>query len=102
MMSTESAGDRHPPMSGKYDREADQQTRSWNSPVGSLVEVRLDGKIYRQGIVDDVMPDASGVWIASDGVHSREYIERRSGYELRLLLTRTSSPGASAVPSMRA
>lgn len=72
-------------MNGKYDHEEIQQMRCWKAPPGSLVEVRFNGGIYRQGLIDDVMGDASGFWLAPDGVHSREYIERARGFELRLV-----------------
>lgn len=38
--------------------------------------------LYRVGLVDDVMPDASGVWLAADGIRSREFIEKAQGYSL--------------------
>jgi hypothetical protein len=28
------------------------------------------------------MPDASGFWLASDGVYTREFIDKASGYQV--------------------
>jgi hypothetical protein len=52
----------------------------WHRLTGSLVEVRLGNQLYRQGTVDTVMPDGSGVWIAADAAHSRQYIDKADGY----------------------
>lgn len=54
----------------------------WQSVRGETVEVRLGKSLYRVGLVDEVMPDASGVWLAADGLQSREFIEKARGYSL--------------------
>lgn len=46
-------------------------TDQWQSLVGEIVEFRLVGEVYRQRLGDDAMPDASGLWIASEGAVQR-------------------------------
>lgn len=57
-------------------------TDQWQSLVGEIVEVRLNGEVYRRGLVDNAMPDASGLWIAPDGAVQREFIEAASGFQV--------------------
>jgi hypothetical protein len=58
------------------------QAYDWQHLTGRTVEVRLGGKLYRQGCVDVVMPDGSGLWLAADTVHSRQYVDMSEGYVL--------------------
>jgi len=44
---------------------------AWQNLIGALVEVRKDGGVVREGLVDDVMPDSSALWIAADGWTNR-------------------------------
>jgi hypothetical protein len=46
------------------------------------VEVRLLGEPYRRGIVDMAMPDSSAIWLAAEGVHGREFIDKTAGFEI--------------------
>lgn len=55
---------------------------AWQNLIGALVEVRKDGTIVREGLVDDVMPDSSALWIAGDGSTNRVLIEAAEGYEV--------------------
>lgn len=55
-------------------------TDQWQSLPGNVVEVRLQGNLYRRGLVDAAMPDASGLWLAADGTGSRQFIDKASGY----------------------
>ncbi|MCO4253268.1 hypothetical protein [Pseudarthrobacter raffinosi] len=57
-------------------------TDQWQSLPGETVQVFLDEKLYRCGLVDEAMPDASGLWLAADGAHPREYIDKASGYQI--------------------
>ncbi|MDQ0242100.1 hypothetical protein J2S94_004212 [Arthrobacter bambusae] len=57
-------------------------TDQWQSLVGEAVEVRRDGEVYRTGLVDAAMPDASGLWIASEAAYQREFIDAASGFEV--------------------
>lgn len=58
------------------------RTTEWQSLRGTIIDVRLHGEFYRRGLVDDVMPDASGVWLAANGHHPREYIDKARGYNI--------------------
>lgn len=55
---------------------------AWQDLIGALVEVRKDRIVVREGLVDGVMDDSSGIWIAADGVTTREFIEAVEGYEV--------------------
>lgn len=57
-------------------------TDQWQSLTGTVVEVRMCGKLYRQGLVDAAMADASGFWLAADGADTREFIDVASGYQV--------------------
>lgn len=54
----------------------------WRVLAGAVVEVRMGHKLYRRGLVDDVMPDGSGLWLASEGADPREFILRDDGYRV--------------------
>jgi hypothetical protein len=58
------------------------RTDEWQSLPGAMVEVRRRGEEYRSGVVEDAMPDASGIWLAADGALGRELIEKAEGYEI--------------------
>jgi len=58
------------------------RTDEWQSLPGATVEVRRRGEQYRSGLVEDAMPDASGIWLAADGAFGRELIEKAEGYEI--------------------
>jgi hypothetical protein len=71
-------------------------TDQWQSLSGEFVEVRLHGEVYRRGWVDAAMPDASGLWIAAEAVHPREYVDAASGYEVwTSLYPRTDSASST-------
>lgn len=58
------------------------QSSDWRRLVGRYVEVRLGKELYRQGHVDMVMPDGSGLWLSADTAHSRQYLGKSEGYVL--------------------
>jgi hypothetical protein len=58
------------------------RTDQWQSLVGEIVVVRLHGDLYRKGLVDDAMPDASGLWLAPEGAFERKFIDSASGFEV--------------------
>lgn len=68
--------------SESVSRASMHRTDQWQSLVGKIVQVRLVGEFYRQGLVDDAMPDASGLWIAPEGAVQREFIDAASGFEV--------------------
>ncbi|MFK0003047.1 hypothetical protein ACIQTZ_18715 [Paenarthrobacter sp. NPDC090520] len=55
-------------------------TNEWQSLPGSYVEVYRNGELYRCGIVEEAMHDASAVWLAADERGAREYIGKADGY----------------------
>lgn len=57
-------------------------TDQWQSLTGTVVEVRDSGFLYRRGLVEDVMADASGFWLAAEGVAAREFIHTSMGYQV--------------------
>lgn len=59
-----------------------QLCTEWRLVQGVIVEVRLGSSPYRVGLVEDVMPDGSGIWLAADGIQSREFLEKAQGYSL--------------------
>lgn len=69
-------------MEAKSTSTSLHRTDQWQSLVGEIVEVRLHGTLYRRGLVDDAMPDASGIWIAQEAASLREYISKGSGFEI--------------------
>ena len=69
-------------MKAKSSSTSLHRTNQWQSLVGELVEVRLHGALYRRGLVDDAMPDASGIWIAQEAASLREFIDAGSGFEI--------------------
>ncbi|GGJ40325.1 hypothetical protein GCM10010052_41780 [Paenarthrobacter histidinolovorans] len=54
----------------------------WQLQQGETVEVWIDGSQYRNGVVDEVLPDGSAFWLAGDGPSTREFIERSRGFHL--------------------
>lgn len=38
----------------------------WSLLINALVEIRQNGQVIRTGFVEDVMPDSSVLWLASD------------------------------------
>jgi hypothetical protein len=58
------------------------RTDQWQALVGEILEVRLDGEAYRKGLVDDAMPNASGLWIALETAFQQEFIDSASGFEV--------------------
>lgn len=57
-------------------------TDRWGSLIGEIVEVWLDGGLYRRGLVDDAMPNDSGLWIAPEALCQREYIDAALKFEV--------------------
>lgn len=57
-------------------------TDEWQYLASTMIDVYLNGRLYRTGMVDLVMPDASALWLAPDWPQSREYIDKASGYKV--------------------
>lgn len=56
------------------------------------VVIRDSGGFVRQGTVETVMPDASGLWIEGTGIEPRQYFDKASGFEVWV-----QSPGEAAL-----
>lgn len=54
----------------------------WGRLVGIRVDIRKGNKHIRTGIVDDVMPDGSAVWLAADPSHGRSFFSADDGFEV--------------------
>lgn len=65
-----------------HHRSRLHRTDQWQSLVGEIVQVWLNGTLYRKGQVDNAMPDASGLWIAQEGAFQREYIGAAMGFDV--------------------
>ena len=57
-------------------------TVDWQSHIGDIVEIRSNARVVRRGIVEEQMPDGSGVWLAADATDHRKYFQNDLGYEL--------------------
>lgn len=57
-------------------------TDQWQSLPGTWVEIRLNGIFCCRGLVDDSMPDASGLWLAGDGADTRRFFSKQDGYQV--------------------
>lgn len=54
----------------------------WSLLLNVMIEVRQDGKVLRAGIVEDVMPDSSALWLAADASHHRQMFEVCQDHEV--------------------
>lgn len=63
-------------------RASRQRSDLWQSLVGQIAEVRLDGGLYRRGVVDEAMPDSIGLWLDTETVSQLELIDATSGFEV--------------------
>ncbi|MBT2597687.1 hypothetical protein [Arthrobacter sp. ISL-72] len=54
----------------------------WNLLINTLVEIRLDGQTIRTGLVEDVMPDSSALWLAADSDNPRQIFEVCQGHQV--------------------
>jgi hypothetical protein len=57
----------------------------WHSLKGWVVEVRHNGRFYRQGWVEEAMPDGRGLWLAAYGAAGRELIWQGEGFTVHAL-----------------
>ena len=53
----------------------------WSQLIGAIVEIREHGQTIRTGRVEEVMPDSSALWLASDGDNPRTMYEASRGYQ---------------------
>jgi hypothetical protein len=57
-------------------------TAEWENHIGDIVEIRRKAELVRRGIVEEEMPDGSGLWLAADATDHRMYFQKDLGYEL--------------------
>ncbi|WP_427136277.1 hypothetical protein [Pseudarthrobacter sp. S9] len=58
------------------------QAATWQNHAGETVEIVKSGHIVRRGIVEEEMPDGSGLWLAADAADRRENFHKSLGFEL--------------------
>lgn len=56
--------------------------RDWNRLIGVPVEIRQYGATIRTGVVDDVMPDSSMLWLMADSSHGRTLYNAHEDFEV--------------------
>lgn len=56
-----------------------RQGQEWQRLAGEFVEIHRAGELCRRGVVDAVMPDGTGLWLAAEGVQSRVFIWEEEG-----------------------
>ena len=54
----------------------------WLCQIGDTVEIRIGSEAVRRGVVEAVMPDGSGLWLAANGTDHRAYFHKETGLEL--------------------
>lgn len=59
-----------------------RRSESWQDRVGKVVEIRENRRLVRRGVVEEEMPDGSGLWLAADVTDRREYFHKDPGLEL--------------------
>jgi hypothetical protein len=70
-----------------------QKLTDWSTvPKGTIVELRRGAIQIRLGLVDDVTPDGSMLWLSQYGAEKREIIHRSDGYEVCLVEERGQKP----------
>ncbi len=55
-------------------RQGQPKGGEWLPSIGDLVGLRRNGVRERTGVVEAVMPDHTGFWLAADGPDTRKYI----------------------------
>lgn len=58
------------------------KTTDWHLREGDVIELRHNGSVIGQGVVDAVMFDGSGLWLAASGADHRKYVEKDDGIEV--------------------
>lgn len=53
----------------------------WSLLRDTVVEIRLHGQVIRTGLVEDVMPDSSALWLAADSENPRQIFEVCRGHQ---------------------
>lgn len=82
-------------LKNKHDDERAYLFEEWQRLEGAVVRVCRDGKPVRTGVIDDVTPDGSIVWIAQEGVLGRSLFHKAEGYELWIAPKQLQVPTAT-------
>ena len=56
--------------------------QDWNRLTGIPVEIRQYGRVVRAGVVDDVMPDSSVLWLLADSSQGRTLYSAAEDFEV--------------------
>ena len=56
------------------DKQKDRNGSSWKLAPGEYVELRTSRGGTRRGIIETIMKDKSGFWLAADGVEPRVFV----------------------------
>ena len=57
-------------------------SENWARLVGAFVEIRQNHRTVRSGIVENVMPDSSLLWLAADATNQRAMFAAADNYEV--------------------
>lgn len=55
---------------------------TWHRVLGKRVQVRLEDRLIRAGLAEEVTADDGILWIAADGADCRALFERARGYSV--------------------
>lgn len=67
-----------------YGATTSQPIDNWTLLEGLSVDFYRNGKYIRRGRVDAVTNDGGILWLAQEGIHSRQLVEKLPGTELRI------------------
>jgi hypothetical protein len=65
----------------------------WHSLKGRVVNVRHNGHFYRQGWVEEVMPEGTGLWLAAYGPAGRELLWQGEGFTVHTVQSPQETTG---------
>jgi hypothetical protein len=72
--------------------------QTWEPATADVVELSRHGRTIRVGVVESVMPDGKGFWLAAQGLDTRVYVPNdEAGLEIRIRPTPPSGVEAQAV-----
>ena len=57
------------------------KAEEWHELKGATVEIWLDGQFYREGYVEEAMPNGSALWLSADWLDRRELLDKSSGFQ---------------------
>ncbi|MGZ3471954.1 MAG: hypothetical protein ACXVA6_18445 [Isosphaeraceae bacterium] len=79
-------------------REPLARCQSWEPAIADVVELSRHGRTIRIGVVESVLPDGKGFWLAAHGLDTRVYVPNdEAGLEIRIRPTPRSGVEAQSV-----